>query len=82
MQTALQHARDAYGPVLLEMRVKRYTPGQPGIGEEGFRNDPLLRCQQLLKEQGMWDEEWAEQLYERVKAEVEQAMQDALRDVL
>jgi 2-oxoisovalerate dehydrogenase E1 component alpha subunit len=81
MQTALQHARDAHGPVLLEMRVKRYTPGQPGIGEEGFRNDPLLRCQQLLKEQGMWDEEWAEQLHERVKTEVEQAMQDALRDV-
>jgi 2-oxoisovalerate dehydrogenase E1 component alpha subunit len=81
MQAAMRHARDAYGPVLLEMRVKRYTHGQPAIGEETVQNDPLLRCQQLLKEQGMWDEKWAEQLHERVKTEVEQAMQDALRDV-
>jgi TPP-dependent pyruvate/acetoin dehydrogenase alpha subunit len=34
-----------------------------------------------MEEQGMWDEEWAGQLHERLKNEVEQAMQDALRDV-
>src|SRR5215470_8773011 len=76
MQTAMQHARDGHGPVLLEMRVRRSMPGQPVVPLD----DPLLRCQQLLKEQGAWDEEWAEQLHERIRGEVEQAMGNALRD--
>jgi 2-oxoisovalerate dehydrogenase E1 component subunit alpha len=76
MQAAMQHARDGHGPVLLEMRVMRSMPGQPVVSLD----DPLLRCQQLLKERGMWDEEWATRLYARVQTEVEQAMQGALRD--
>lgn len=76
MQAAMQHARDGHGPVLLEMRVMRSMPGQPVVSLD----DPLLRCQQLLKERGVWDEEWATQLYTRVQTEVEQAMHGALRD--
>ncbi len=54
----------------------RSMPGQPVVSLD----DPLLRCQQLLKERGVWDEQWAVQLHERIRAEVEQAMQGALRD--
>ncbi len=83
-QEAMQHARDAHGPVLLEMCVKRTLPGGFSVSlfeEEEAKSDPLLRCQQLLKERGLWDEEWAAQSYEHTKAEVEQAIQDALRDL-
>lgn len=82
MQAAMQHARDGHGPVLLEMRVMRSVPGQSVVtpDESAAQDDPLLRCQQLLKERGVWDEEWAVQLHERIGAEVEQAMVGALRD--
>ena len=77
MQAAMQHARDGHGPVLLEMRVTRSMPGQSVVSLD----DPLLLCQQLLKERGVWDEHWAVQLHERIGAEVEQAMAGALRDM-
>jgi len=73
MQYAMQHARDGRGPVLLEMKVTRFTSRE--------QEDPLLRCQRLMEEQGIWDERWAAALQARLKTEVEQAMQDALRDV-
>jgi TPP-dependent pyruvate/acetoin dehydrogenase alpha subunit len=76
----MQHARAGHGPVLLEMNVPYSTPGAFYLDLEN-QNDPLLRCQQYMKEQGMWDDEWAKQLHERLKNEVEQALQDALRDV-
>jgi 2-oxoisovalerate dehydrogenase E1 component alpha subunit len=82
MRAAMQYAREGRGPVLLEMCVHRTAPGQPYISHssEEYPVDPLLRCQQLLEVQGMWDEQWATQLRTRIYAEVEQAMQDALRD--
>lgn len=87
MLDAMQHARDGHGPVLLETWVVRSAPEHTVVtidldrpGEEDAK-DPLVRCRKLMEEQGMWDEEWATQLYERVGAEVEQAMKDALRDV-
>lgn len=79
-RAAMQHARAGHGPVLLEMNVPYSTPGAFYLDLEN-QNDPLLRCQQYMKEQGMWDDEWAKQLHERLKNEVEQALQDALRDV-
>ena len=83
MQTAMRHARDGDGPVLLEMRVKRslYGQSEASLDEEEVKSDPLLCCQQMMKEQGMWDEEGAEHLYARTQTEVEQALEDALRDV-
>jgi 2-oxoisovalerate dehydrogenase E1 component alpha subunit len=82
MQTAMQHAREGYGPVLLEMYVTRSTPtSQDWQREEANAcNDPLVRCQHCLQEQGVWDEEWAAQIYTRFSTEVERAMQDAIRD--
>lgn len=73
MQAAMQQAREGHGPGLLEMKVSRYTSRE--------HRDPLLRCQQLMEEQGTWDEQWATALQERLRAEVEQSLQDALRDV-
>ena len=73
MKDAMQHAREGHGPVLLEMKVTRFTSRE--------QEDPLVRCQSLMEEQGIWDERWAAELQARLRTEVEQAMQDALRDV-
>jgi 2-oxoisovalerate dehydrogenase E1 component alpha subunit len=83
MQAAMQSVRDGHGPILLEMRLTR--PGanrQPAdeISSEANDSDPLICCQHLLEDAGAWDELWATQLYQRTVQEVEQAMQDALRD--
>lgn len=71
-QEAMQRARSGQGPTLLELCVTRATPGVT------LENDPLQRCKQLLKEQGAWDEAWARELEERLRREVEQALEDAL----
>jgi len=73
MKDAMQYAREGHGPMLLEMKVTRLTSRE--------QEDPLLRCQSLMEEQGIWDERWATELQARLRTEVEQAMQDALRDV-
>ncbi|MDQ2902784.1 MAG: thiamine pyrophosphate-dependent dehydrogenase E1 component subunit alpha [Chloroflexota bacterium] len=75
MQAAMQRAREGRGPLLLEMYVTRPTPDVTGDPR-----DPLLRCQQLLEEQGAWDDGWAQQVRAWVEDEVEQAWRDALRD--
>lgn len=80
-QTAMQHAREGHGPILLEMCVTRGTPEQhPSLEDIVCWHDPLLRCQRLLQEQGAWDPEWATQLYARFLAEVERAVHDAMSD--
>ncbi len=76
MRDAMQHAREGHGPVLLEVCVTRSMAQD--YQEQG---DPLLRCQQLMEAQGIWNEQWAAELQVRLNKEVEQAVQDALRDV-
>jgi 2-oxoisovalerate dehydrogenase E1 component alpha subunit len=87
MQAAMQHAREGCGPILLEMGVTRFTPASSSINaqditavESSEQHDPLLRFRRYLQEQGMWDDEWAAQLYQHFTLEVERAMQEALRD--
>jgi 2-oxoisovalerate dehydrogenase E1 component alpha subunit len=87
MRIAMQHAREGNGPILLEMSTTRFTPdvlssSTTGIAaiEASEQHDPLVRYRQFLQEQGLWDDEWAAQLYQRFTTEVERAMQDALRD--
>ncbi|HET8912127.1 MAG TPA: thiamine pyrophosphate-dependent enzyme [Ktedonobacteraceae bacterium] len=88
MQAALRYAREGHGPVLLEMHVTRPSSGRSDLSAcssetlaeqmlTDSRTDPLLRCRQLLSEQGLWDQQWADLLYQRLMAEVEQAMHDA-----
>jgi TPP-dependent pyruvate/acetoin dehydrogenase alpha subunit len=92
MHAAMQHAREQQGPVLLEMSITRtfppfitsstsHTPTIP-FGEETAtrENDPLIRCQLFLEQQGVWESEWAHRLYTRLSSEVEQAMHDAMQD--
>jgi len=76
MRDAMQHAREGHGPVLLEVCVTRSMAQD--YQEQG---DPLLRCQQLMEAQGIWNEQWAAELQVRLNKEVEQAVQDALRDI-
>ena len=87
MQVAMQHAREGHGPLLLEMCITRFTPSSLSTDAENItaiepseQHDPLLRFRQYLQEQGLWDDEWAAQLYQRFTIEVERAMQEALRD--
>lgn len=93
MQEAMQHAREGHGPILLELVVTRPSESDTDdiLEEEASilptyhrvyptEADPLLRCQHILQAQGAWDDAWADKLYRRIRAEVERAMQDALRD--
>lgn len=73
-QRAIQRARAGQGPTLLELCVTRSTPGAV------LENDPLLRCEQALKKQDAWDEAWARELEDRLRREVEQALNDVLQN--
>jgi 2-oxoisovalerate dehydrogenase E1 component alpha subunit len=74
MSEALRQARDGQGPVLLELRIRRSAPGE--APDDG---DPLVRCRALLQEQSAWSEAWHSSLLTRLRSEVEQALEDALR---
>jgi 2-oxoisovalerate dehydrogenase E1 component alpha subunit len=76
-QAAIKHARAGHGPSLLEICVTRALPD---AGNNDPAHDPLARCQQLLQEQNGWDETWARELEARLQREVEQALDDVLRD--
>ncbi len=80
MNDAMQHTRAGLGPVLLEIQVCRDSENEPVTSAQSRQLDPLLHCQRYLEEHEIWDEAWATQLRERIIKEVEQAMQDALRD--
>jgi 2-oxoisovalerate dehydrogenase E1 component alpha subunit len=72
---AMQLARSGQGPTLLELCVTRPVPG------EVVKNDPLHRCESLLKEAQAWDEAWAGELERRLRREIEQALEDVLGSV-
>lgn len=74
VQAAIQRARAGDGPSLLEMCVVRANPGTP------LARDPLQVCVHLLQEHGAWDETWASELETRMRREVTQALEEALRD--
>lgn len=80
MQAAMQHVREGLGPVLLELNVRRQSPDSPS-SEENSQSDPLLSYQEYLEKWNMWDQEWAVQLRERLSNDVEQAMQEALKEL-
>ncbi|HVB21018.1 MAG TPA: thiamine pyrophosphate-dependent enzyme [Ktedonobacteraceae bacterium] len=80
MHAAMRHTHEGLGPVLLEIQVCRHGENEPASPLQSTQFDPLLRCQRYLEEHGIWDEDWATQLRERIIKEVEQAVQDALRD--
>ncbi len=91
-RSAIEHARAGHGPTLLELSITRsLLPFQLQQAEGNdmrplremiMRQDPLIRYRQYLQAQGAWDDEWAVQLAARVSAEIERAMQNAIRDTL
>ncbi len=80
MQAAMQHVREGLGPVILELNVQRQSPDSPS-SEENSRSDPLISYQKYLEKWNIWDQEWAVQLRERLSNDVEQAMQEVLREL-
>jgi 2-oxoisovalerate dehydrogenase E1 component alpha subunit len=81
MSTAIGRARSGRGPLLLELFITRSLPSSSQEGEVQIADaDPLLRCVEYMQRNGLWDEEWANQLQERLSAEVASALQDALRE--
>jgi 2-oxoisovalerate dehydrogenase E1 component alpha subunit len=79
MQSAMQHARERHGPVLLELKVCCPLPDRL-LTDGDSQNDPLYKCQKYMEQTNLWDDEWAAQLDRRLSAEVERAMQDALHE--
>jgi 2-oxoisovalerate dehydrogenase E1 component alpha subunit len=73
MRRSVEQVRNGEGPILLELAITR-TPST-------YENDALLRCEQYLKTQSLWDETWATQLHTRLRTEIEQAAQSVLLDV-
>nr|BBH88495.1 pyruvate dehydrogenase E1 component subunit alpha [Thermosporothrix sp. COM3] len=86
MRQALQQARDGAGPVFLEFSVVRFLPDfaptKQGIfALEGPPDcDPLVQSRLQLQHLGLWDEERAQQLYRRLRHEVERALEEALQE--
>jgi 2-oxoisovalerate dehydrogenase E1 component alpha subunit len=62
--------------------ITQRSPQASSASNAGARLDPLLHCQYVLQERGIWDDEWASQLSTRMMMEVQRALQDALRDTL
>ena len=73
-QEALQHARAGQGSTLLEACVTRAQFATSSA------NDPLTCCAQLLQTSNGWDETWASELEQRLRAEIEQACKGASGD--
>ena len=79
MSAAMQRAREGHGPALLELQVHCQLPDSVPLEEE-LRSDPLYNCQRYMEQRDMWDAEWAAKLSTRLSNDVEQAMQDAVRE--
>jgi len=50
--------------------------------ENSDMSDPLFHCQHYLQVHGMWDDDWANQLYAHISTEIECAWHDVLHDIL
>lgn len=82
---ALEKARSGEGPTLIEAVTWRYgahtTSDDPGRYRDQGENvqrreetDPILRVERWLKNEGLYDESWVEEVKEGAVAEVEAAV--------
>lgn len=76
------HIPVSYTPIVTSAGVTQHMPLQSSVSSAGAIADPLVYCQHVLQERGIWDKEWASQLSTRIMTEVKRALQDALRDTL
>lgn len=72
MKDIIEQVRIGSGPILLEIAIV-HPCTEPAY-------DPLLRCEYILREQGLWDEQWAASLVTRLNDEIEQAVHNVLLD--
>jgi 2-oxoisovalerate dehydrogenase E1 component alpha subunit len=85
---AVERALRGQGPTLIDAHVARLTPHSSDDDHSRYRSpdelaqlrqrDPLVRAQRLLREAGKLDEHSEQQMLERVRAQVEDALQFAL----
>lgn len=84
---AVKRARNGEGSTLIEAVTWRYgahttadDPGKYRDQKESERRrettDPILRVERLLKNEGYWDEAWAEKVQADIKAEIEAAVEE------
>lgn len=76
------HVPVPYTPIVTSAGVAQHTSLRTGVSSTVAISDPLVYCQHVLQERGIWDNEWASQLSIRIMTEVKRALQDALRDTL
>lgn len=81
---AFDHARDGNGPTLIEAVTWRtgahttaddpskYRPEDQGMDVV----DPLLRLELFMQNYNYWDEEWVEEIKEKVKLEIDAAVEE------
>lgn len=84
-ERALARARNGDGPTLIEAVTwrygahttaddpKKYRDQQQSLNRR-IKNDPILRLERFLKENNMFDEEWAEAIKKDVNQEIEAAV--------
>ena len=87
MKRAVARARGGEGPTLLEFVTYRFHPHTSDDDdrtyrtreevEQAKRNDPIVRFGTYLKDQGLLDDERAEQLRTELKSQVDQAVDQA-----
>jgi 2-oxoisovalerate dehydrogenase E1 component alpha subunit len=87
---ALERARNGEGPTLIEAVTWRYgahttsdDPSKYRDQEESKRRrettDPIMRLERFMRQEGFWDENWANDVQEGIHAEVEQAVAEMER---
>jgi len=87
MRQAADRARSGGGPALIEALTYRLDPHSSADDDRKYRSeeevkhwwerDTLKRMRHFLEQQGLWDDEKEEALRERVKLDVERAVEEA-----
>ncbi|MEX2502693.1 MAG: thiamine pyrophosphate-dependent dehydrogenase E1 component subunit alpha [Trueperaceae bacterium] len=87
MRELVQRARDGFGPALVDASVYRYGPHSSADDDSVYRpkeeveawrkRDPLPRYRSLLERRGLWDAGAEERLRAEVSEELNQAVRDA-----
>ena len=72
MQAIVQQIRAGNGPMLLELAIS----DMHSVSEYAA----LIQCEHILREQQLWDEQWATALHAHLNNEVEQAVLNVLLD--
>jgi 2-oxoisovalerate dehydrogenase E1 component alpha subunit len=84
---ALERAREGHGPTLIEAVTWRYGAHTTADDPSKYRDqansqnrrqttDPLLRLENFMKHEGIYDEEWVKDIEASAQAEIDSAVQE------